>query len=107
TNVDIFFETPSGTVVTEIKSCNSKNFHSQIRRGVAQLLEYRFVYQALWKGEPIMLLVVETVPPADKMWLVDYVKSLGIVLAWKQSPHALIVSTCELVPALDGIVNPA
>jgi hypothetical protein len=106
-NVDIYFETASGTVLAEVKSCTDNNFHSQLRKGISQLFEYRFLYQAVLGTEVTMLLLMEAIPPHDKSWLVDYVLSLGIILAWKDSRTQTIVSTHSLPPSLSGIVASA
>lgn len=98
-NIDMYFKTPGGTVLAEMKSCHERNIHSQIRRGVGQLLEYQFVYRTLL-GEPVAaLLVIETRPPGGKAWLVDYLRTLGITLAWRE-PRATRLLTTTAIPAL-------
>jgi hypothetical protein len=103
TNVDMYFETPHGMVLAEAKSCTDNNFHSQVRKGISQLFEYRFLHK--FDSQSTMLLVTENVPPQQKKWLVDYAFSLGIVLAWKESHTQKIVSTCALPKALFNIVT--
>ena len=105
-NIDIYFETPHGTVLSEVKSATDINFHSQVRKGISQIFEYRFLYQNLFEEKVTMLLVMECKPPREKQWLVDYVGSLGITLAWKLSDEDLIVTTREIPKALLGIVTP-
>ena len=61
-NIDMFFDTSEGTVLAEIKSCNQTNLHSQVRRGVSQLLEYRYVYCAEWTA-PVSLLLAQLPHP--------------------------------------------
>lgn len=96
-NIDIFFKTPSGAVLVEIKSCTDNNFHSQLRKGVSQLFEYRFLYGSLLGPNVAMLLLMECAPPSSKRWLVDYVRSLGIILAWKE-PHERMIATRGPLP---------
>lgn len=102
-NIDMYFDVPDGTVLAEIKSCTDSNFHSQLRKGISQLFEYRFLYKTLFGSGVTMLLLVETIPPRGKRWLIEYATSLGIVLAWKDHSGAL-VSSCALPKALSGIV---
>jgi hypothetical protein len=104
-NIDMYFETPDGPVLVEIKSCTDSNFHSQVRKGISQLFEYRFIYRSHFSSEPTLVLIVETVPPREKRWLVEYVSSLGIVLAWKQLVTGQIVTTCALPERLAGILT--
>jgi hypothetical protein len=104
-SIDIFFDTPHGPVLAEIKSCTDNNFHSQIRKGVSQLFEYRFLNKSLFSSEFILLLLVETVPPKEKIWIVDYLLSVGILLAWKDASTQTIVTTCSIPPALAGIIT--
>jgi hypothetical protein len=102
-HIDVFFETTAGTVLAEIKSCTDNNFHSQVRKGISQLFEYRFLNRSLFRSEVTMLLLVETTPPKEKMWLVDYLLSLGIVLAWKDTSNR-IATTVAVPDSLSGIV---
>ncbi len=106
TNIDMYFETPAGTVLAEMKSCHEKNLHSQVRRGLSQLLEYRFVYRVVLGDRVTTLLVVETRPPREKAWLVDCLRSLGIVLAWKEAAETRLVTTTAIPASLTGVVFP-
>lgn len=105
-NVDLYFETPQGTVLAEMKSCDSKTVHSQIRRGVSQLLEYRYVYQDVIGENPTLALIIETKPPRDKAWLIDFLASLDITLAWKTPWQETLVSSVQIPDALIGIIRP-
>ncbi len=104
-SIDMFFDTPHGPVLAEIKSCTDNNFHSQVRKGVSQLFEYRFLNKSLFDSEFTLLLVVETVPPKEKMWIVDYLLSVGILIVWKDSSTRTITTTCAIPPALAGIIT--
>lgn len=104
-NIDMYFTTPAGTVLAEMKSCHSRNLRSQIRRGVSQLFEYRFVYRKLLGNQVAMVLVVESPPSVRKRWLVQYLESVGITLAWKETGTDRFVTTVAVGPALAGIVS--
>ena len=101
----MYFDTPHGTVLAEIKSAKGRNYHSQIRKGVSQLFEYRFVYGAVVGTSPTLVLVMETHPQRSKGWLADYLDSLDITLAWKDPASSKLVSTRSIPPALKGIVH--
>lgn len=103
--IDVYFKSVNVTVLAEIKSCNATNFHSQVRKGLSQLFEYCYRYKAVFKDELKMVLVMETAPPRQKLWLADYLSSLNITLAWKEHGTTALVTTCELPPELDGIVG--
>jgi len=105
-NIDMYFETPEGTVLAEMKSCHEKNLHSQVRRGLSQLLEYRFVYRIILGDRVTLLLVIETRPSREKEWLVDCLHSLGVVLAWKESEGPRLRTTIAIPTSLSGIVSP-
>ena len=105
-HMDMYFETPHGSVLTEMKSCDSSNIHAQIRKGISQLFEYRYVYRETLGKDPLLVLIIETAPLADKAWLVEFLQSLKIVLAWKQPGTEILASTCRLPQALEGIVLP-
>ncbi len=79
--VDLFADISSVRWIFEVKSTNDDNFLAQIRRGVAQLYEYRFLYAR--KEENINLcLVVQTLPPQELSWVTEYLQSLKIHLCW-------------------------
>lgn len=105
-NIDMHFGTAGGQVLAEMKSCHRNNLHSQVRRGVAQLLEYRFLYSALLGDNPTLVLVMEAVPAYDQLWLVGYLESLGILLAWKDSQADRLIASSPIPDQLDGIVVP-
>lgn len=105
-NIDLYFGTPYGTVLAEMKSCDDASVHSQIRRGVSQLFEYRYVYRNLLGADPTTTLIVETRPPREKAWLIDYLTTLGIVIAWKQPWENSLVSSQPIPDALTGIIQP-
>jgi hypothetical protein len=96
--------TIGGSVVAEVKSCNQGNIHSQIRRGVSQLLEYRYVYRDDLI-EPIhLLLVLEVEPRSDKRWLIDYLQSIGITVAWGDTKSSQFSTVGPVSKILNGIV---
>jgi len=103
-NIDIYFETPSGTVLVEIKSCTDSNFHAQFRRGISQLFEYHFLYRELLGPKTTMLLLMEAAPPAEKSWLIAYADYLGVILAWKDPNTKAIITTGSLPESLSKIV---
>lgn len=105
-NIDMHFAVADGHVLVEIKSCHRGNLHSQVRRGVAQLFEYRFRYTALLGDDPSLVLIIETVPANDQIWLIGYLESLGILLAWKESQSNRLIASSPIPTHLDGIVSP-
>lgn len=87
-----------------MKSCTHRNFHAQIRRAVSQLLEYRFVYHDDLSDDVTLVIVAEAAPPRTKKWLVDYVRSLGIVLTWRRPGERLLATSVPVPRPLEGIV---
>lgn len=106
--IDIYFVASSGRVLAEIKSCVQGNFHSQVRKGVSQLFEYRFRFKDLIGGnDPTMVLVTEIPPSTNQNWLVEYLESLGILIAWKDQDTDRLISKSPIPQSLCGIVFPA
>jgi hypothetical protein len=103
--IDILAEAVDQTLICEIKSCTARNFHGQIRRGVSQLLEYRFLYRNKLEGDIVLALVAETEPPKKKLWLRDYLRSLGIELVWKEHGTERLLAMGPVPPPLDGLVS--
>lgn len=104
-HIDMFFRTPGGFVLAEMKSCRTQNFHAQVRRGVSQLLEYHYLYGKELGESVTRVLVVETCPTPDKHWLLSYLGDLGITLAWKESRADRLVTTGSIPSPLAGIVH--
>jgi hypothetical protein len=76
--VDLYAELPSATALYEVKSITPDNWRSQVRKGVAQLKEYRFL-QAL-PGAPLYL-VLSQPPPED--WVLELLAvEYGIGVLW-------------------------
>ncbi len=102
-NIDIFFKTENGSVIFEVKSCTQGNLQAQIRKGISQLLEYRFLYSKELK-EPIHLaLAIETGPRAGQGWLLEYLSSIRVAVGWWE-PKLGQFKTPHVVPTiLEGI----
>jgi len=102
--IDMHFLTPYGHVLAEMKSCHRGNLHSQVRRGVSQLFEYRFVYRENLGNDVVPALIIETQPTREHRWLIEYVESIGILLAWKDERR--LVTTVNIPTALNGVILP-
>ncbi|HXR06250.1 MAG TPA: hypothetical protein VN765_02910 [Candidatus Acidoferrum sp.] len=64
----------------EMKSTTEENPHAQIRRGLSQLYEYRYI-QNVQKAK--LVLVVENPVPRKLSWIDQYlIKDRGILLVW-------------------------
>jgi hypothetical protein len=64
----------------EMKSTTEDNPHSQIRRGLSQLYEYRYI-QGVKNAK--LVLVVENPLKKEDLWLDDYlVNDRGVMLVW-------------------------
>lgn len=105
-HMDMYFKAASGSVLIEIKSCDDSNIHAQVRKGVSQLFEYRYTYRELLGAEPSLLLLIEAIPPKGKRWLIDYLQTLGIAVAWKEAGTRHLVTNASIPISLDGIILP-
>ncbi len=64
----------------EMKSTTDQNIHSQIRRAISQLYEYRYLQQV---PSAKLVIVVENPPPREKKWIVDYVtQGRKVLITW-------------------------
>ena len=104
-NIDLYFKSDHEHVIIEIKSCHKMNLHSQIRRGVSQLLEYRYLYEDQLKDIKTLALIIEIEPVAEKQWLIDYLETLGITLAWKKIGEDKIITSSTIPESLKQIVQ--
>jgi hypothetical protein len=80
--IDLAAQIKDGRYIFEMKSTTAGNIHSQVRRAISQLYEYRYLY--LQEVESAKLVVVLENPlPQEKQWLVDYVvKDRHLLIAW-------------------------
>lgn len=75
--IDLFAELNGFKYIFEMKSCNSNNLLSQVRKGISQLYEYRFRSNT---GEAVLCLVLQSKPDD---WIIDYlVHDRGIHCCW-------------------------
>lgn len=79
--VDLFASINDTTWIFEIKSTNDTNFLSQVRHGVAQLYEYRFLFSTRDRASNLCL-IVQTPPPTELNWIGEYLQTLNIFFCW-------------------------
>ena len=104
-NIDVFFSTTTDTILVEVKSCWDLNLHTQFRRGVSQLFEYKYVYSEELGDNVIPVLLLETRPVARNAWLLDYAKHIGIFVAWKKLSEECLESSMEIPATMDKLVR--
>jgi hypothetical protein len=104
-SIDMYYEGDGVAVIMEMKSCHARNVHSQIRKGVSQLLEYRYTNRKRFPGKTELVLILETSPERERRWLVDYLVSIGICPAWKNPAGDALVTTAALPAALAGVIQ--
>lgn len=64
----------------EMKSTTEDNPHSQIRRGLSQLYEYRYIQNV---KDAKLVLVIENPLPKENRWMADYlINDRGVLLVW-------------------------
>jgi hypothetical protein len=78
TFVDLMIKSYEQSYIFEVKSNNSRNVLSQIRKAIAQLYEYRYRSQL---PQAILCIVLQQKPPQD--WVVDYLlNDRKILVCW-------------------------
>jgi hypothetical protein len=81
-HIDLFTQIPgNGKYLFEVKSVSDDNLLSQTRKGVSQLYEYRYRYQAEI-GYDVSLCLVLPKKPEEIEWLEDYLckdRQIGII----------------------------
>ncbi len=78
--VDLSARLDEDVYLFEMKSTTEDNPHSQIRRGLSQLYEYRYIQNV---KEAKLVLVIENPLPKENRWMEDYlVKDRGVLLVW-------------------------
>jgi hypothetical protein len=78
--VDLSARWAGDDILFEMKSTTEDNPHSQIRRGLSQLYEYRYIQNV--KAAKLVL-VIENPLPKQNQWMEDYlVNDRGVLLVW-------------------------
>jgi len=102
TFLDLMVNADGQLFIFEIKSNNSRNVLSQIRKGISQLYEYRYRSEML---QATLCIVLQQKPPQD--WVIDYlINDRGILVCWLvddvrlECPHQ-----CHAILAQIGILE--
>jgi hypothetical protein len=101
----LYFKATAGHVLAEVKSCYDSNLHAQFRRGIAQLVEYEFIYRKLLGEDIGKLLVLEMRPPSRLEWLIGLATHLEITIAWLSEDGTGLESSMDLSDSLAKIVK--
>ncbi len=79
--VDLLAQKGGMYLMFEMKSCTYNTLRSQVRRGISQLLEYRYLHRQDYPNVRLCL-VLERRPAVHNEWLVDFAETLGIGVVW-------------------------
>jgi hypothetical protein len=79
-------------ILFEMKSCNSNNVISQIRKAVSQVYEYRYRYADEFPQESTLLCIVAQERP-DDWWLNYLINDCGINVIWLEGDVNLACSS--------------
>ena len=78
--VDLLVEHEGRRVFFEMKSCDQSHLHDQVRAGLAQLYEYRFVHEA---PDAKLVMTLEVRPEKGNAWLLPYLTGdRGLIVCW-------------------------
>ncbi|MDD2230872.1 MAG: AAA-associated domain-containing protein [Candidatus Cloacimonetes bacterium] len=79
----------------EIKTCGTAQIiPRQIRLGVSQLLEYRYL-QRLPEDNTILVLVLEQQPVNERAWYIQYLLDIGILPCWESGDSFQYPTECS------------
>ncbi len=78
--IDLASRIDSASYIFEMKSLTESNARSQIRHGISQLYEYRYLQNS---KDSILVLVLEKELPSTERWMQDYLESdRNIKVVW-------------------------
>ncbi len=93
--IDLTGELSGKKILFEMKSCNSNNVISQIRKAVSQVYEYRYRYAHEFPQESTLLCIVAQERP-DDWWLNYLINDRGINIIWLEGDVNLAcTSDCD------------
>ena len=94
-SIDLSTKINGDEFIFEMKSISGKSVHVQIRRGISQLYEYRYLHDM---PHATLCLVLEKKPIGKKVWLIDYlVNDRGIMVCWKANSNFNCPDMCKPV----------
>jgi len=76
--------------IFEMKSINLDNERSQLRKGVSQLFEYRYLQDL---PQAILVLVFEKPLSTKNIWMLDYLSSISIIPVWNETGSYNTINT--------------
>jgi hypothetical protein len=82
-HIDLLVHVGSVSVIFEMKSCAPGDISTPLRRGISQLLEYRYLYRKKLGPDVRLCMVIERRPRGGYEWLVGYLESLRVGLIWR------------------------
>lgn len=87
----------NGDFIFEIKSFNENNVRDQVRKGLSQLYEYRYLQN---KPKATLVLVLEKPISKSNKWMIDYLENdRDVLLVWDGSDK--LYSTAETKAKLE------
>jgi len=103
--IDMYVKSVNGAALFEMKSCHVGNIRSQVRRGLSQLLEYRYLHRTLLTDLPILVLVLETEPIGSAAWLSQFLISCGVLPVWRHAEAGRLATSARIPSLLHGVVS--
>jgi hypothetical protein len=95
--IDLMGELNGIKILFEMKSCNSSNIISQLRKAVSQVYEYRYRYAHEFPQESTLLCIVTQERP-DDWWLNYLTNDRGINVIWLEGDVNLAcASDCDVL----------
>lgn len=89
--IDLAAKVGAETFIFEIKTTPPRSFRGQVRRGISQLYEYRYLQNV---PDAKLVLVTEQPFPAGLQWMGDYLaRDRGILFAWDGDSETLHCSS--------------
>jgi len=81
-HIDLYTKSGRDTVIYEMKSVTANNLLPQVRKAIAQLYEYRFIFSV---PSAKLCVVTNTPPQKSDLWLIDYLaKDRLIAYEWTE-----------------------
>ena len=78
--IDLYSKIAGQDVIFEMKSCTQDNILHQVRNGISQLYEYRYLQNM---NDASLVLVLESKPEGDRNWIINYLTTdRNICVCW-------------------------
>jgi hypothetical protein len=91
-HIDLLAKVGPVCTIFEMKTCAPTDIATPLRKGIYQLLEYKFLYRSKLGSDVRLCVVIERRPRGNSEWLMGYLEHLEIGIIWRNDDDGCLVA---------------